>query len=282
MSRRNGSVSRLAGEVAGVRRHRDGAVRPAVRVPTHRPGMSSNVAFPVAPLLHPAVRHYDSEWRRLRRDPGALARATTWGVVPGEVGSLDDVLAAVGYDRPPSPESERNLCRLVAQARHDSVAAQVVVRRLMPGALSVVARRRRRRSDDTLAELLGALWIAVRTFDPARTPACIAAALLADAEYRAFRNTRRRLLNEVPGDMVGEAPAPEPERDPATELADLIHAAAAAGVADSDDLVLLRLLINEPTAVRVAERLNVTERTVRNRRAKVAAKLRAVAFETAA
>jgi hypothetical protein len=244
--------------------------------------MSSNVVFPVAPLLHPAVRHYDSEWRRLRRDPTALVRATTWGVVPGAIGSLDDVLAAVGYDRPPSPDSERNLRRLVAQARHDSVAAQVVVRRLMPGALSVVARRRRGRSDDTLAELLGALWIAIRTFSPARTPACIAAALLADAEYRAFRNTRRRLLDEVPRDTVGEAPAAEPERDPAIELADLIDAAAAAGVADSDDIALLRLLVSEPTAVRVAKRLNVTERTVRNRRAKVAAKLRAVALEMAA
>lgn len=244
--------------------------------------MSSNVVFPVAPLLHPAVRRYDSEWRRLRRNPAALARAATWGVGSDPIGSLDDVLGAVGYDRPPSPESERNLRRLVAQARYDSVAAQVVVRRLMPGALSVVARRRRRRSDDTLAELLGALWIAVRTFDPARTPACIAAALLADAEYRAFRHARRRLLDEVPDDTVGEAPAPEPERDPATELAELIHAAAAAGVTDPDDMALLRLLVSEPTAVRVAERLNVTERTVRNRRAKVAAKLRAVAFETAA
>lgn len=244
--------------------------------------MSSNVVFPVAPLLHPAVRRYDGEWRRLQRNPAALVRAAAWGVVPGPIRSLDDVLAAVGYDRPPSPETERNLRRLVAQARHDSVAAQVVVRRLMPGALSVVARRRRRRSDDTLAELLGALWIAVRTFDPARTPACIAAALLADAEYRAFRNSRRRLLNEVPRDTVGEAPATEPERDPATELADLIHAAAVAGVADADDLALLRLLLSEPTAVRVAERLNVTERTVRNRRAKVAAKLRGIALELAA
>jgi hypothetical protein len=244
--------------------------------------MSSNDVFPVAPLLHPAVRSYDGEWRRLRRDPAALARATSWGVVAGPIGSLDDVLAAVGYDRPASPQSECNLRRLVVQARHDSLAAQVVVRRLMPGALSVVARRRRRRSDDTLEELLGALWIAVRTFHPARTPACIAAALLADAEYRAFRHARRRLLDEVPGETVGEAAAPEPECDPATELADLIHAAAASGVADSDDLALLSLLISEPTAVGVARRLNVTERTVRNRRAKVAAKLRAVALEMAA
>ena len=244
--------------------------------------MSSNVAFPGSPLLHPAVRRYDVEWRRLRLDPAAVARASTWDVVHGAVRSLDDVLAAVGYDRPPSPDSERNLGRLVRHALHDTLAAQVVVRRLMPGALSVVARRRRLRSDDTLAELLGALWIAVRTFDPARTPACIAAALLTDAEHRAFRQPRRRLLSEVPRATVDEAPAPEPECDPAAELADLIEAARAAGAADSDEIALLRLLASEPSAIRVAERLNVTERTVRNRRAKVAAKLRAVALEPAA
>jgi hypothetical protein len=244
--------------------------------------MSSNVALPVAPLLHPAVRWYDVEWRRLRRDPVAIEQCAGWGVVRGPMGSLDDVLAAVGYERPPSPDTERNLRRVVCQARHDTLAAQVVVRRLMPGALSVAARRRRRRSDDTLPELLGALWIAVRTFDPRRTPSCIAAALLADAEYRAFRHARRRLLSEVPRDTVDESPTPEPERDPAAELAELIDAAHAAGVADADDIALLRLLASEPTAIRVAERLNITERTVRNRRAKLAAKLRAVALEPAA
>jgi DNA-directed RNA polymerase specialized sigma24 family protein len=245
-------------------------------------GMSSNVAFPVAPLLHPAARRYDHEWRRLRVDPAAIARAASWGVARGPIASLDDVLVAVGYDRPRSTVDERNLRRLVCQARHDTLAAQVVVRRLMPGALSVAARCRRRRGDDTLAELLGALWIAVRTFDPGRTPACIAAALLADAEYRAFRHPRRRQLSEVPSDAVDEAPAPEPDTDPALELAELIDAALAAGLADADDIALLRLLAIEPSAIRVAARLNVTERTVRNRRARVAAILRTVAFEAAA
>ena len=41
-------------------------------------------------------------------------------------------------------------------------------------------------------ELVGAAWIAITTFDPARSPRCLAAALISDADYRAFRAPRRR------------------------------------------------------------------------------------------
>ncbi|HWL45331.1 MAG TPA: hypothetical protein VNQ73_20470 [Ilumatobacter sp.] len=247
--------------------------------------MSSNLAFHVDPIRHPAARPYDAEWRRLRCNPAALRRAATWRVVRTDVTTLDDVLAATGYGRPPSAGAEANLRFVVCAAADDPVAAQVVMRRLLPGALSVATRHRRRVGADALDELLGALWITVRTFDPSRRPASLAAALLADAEHRAFRQRSRRMLCEVPGHDVSELPVPNHDADngddhvdPADELAALVDRAAASGLADSDDIALLRLLLVEPSPMRLARHLNVTERTVRNRRARVAAKLRAAAL----
>lgn len=238
--------------------------------------MPSNAAFPIAPLRHPVAHRYDAEWRRLRADPAAIGRAATWGVVRGTLATLDDVLVAVGCDRPSSATAEAALWQLVRVAAGDPLAAQVVVRRLLPGALSVAVRRHPHHADDTLADLVGALWIAIRTFDAERRqPRCLAAALLSDAEYRVFRGTRRRRMCEVPSDTVGEqVAAPLADVDPAEELADLVSSAAAHGLADADDVALLRLLTEEPSTARLAARLDVTDRTIRNRRARVTAKLR--------
>lgn len=242
--------------------------------------MSSNAAFHIAPLRHPAARSYDAEWRRLRRDPAALQRAATWGIVRGELTTLDQVLDAVGYDRPPAADTEERLWRLVGVAAGDALAAQVVMRRLLPGALSVAVRNRFRTPDDSLADVVGALWIAIRTFDAAgRRPRFLAAALLSDAEYRVFRCTRRRALREVPSDTVAEhLPAPVADDDPAAELAELAAIAAARGITGPDDVALLRLLVAEPSTSRLAAHLDVTERTIRNRRARLTAKLRAAAL----
>ena len=240
--------------------------------------MTSNVAFHVAPLRHPAARQYEAEWRRLRDDPGALRRAAGWRVAGTEPGSLDDVLRAIGYERASTSLTESNLRRLVGLAADDELAAQVVVRRLLPGALSVAVRHWSRLGPDALGEVLGALWISVRTFDQNRHPASLAGALLRDAEHRAFRAGTRRRLREVPSARVDDRPAPGADADPADELAELVAHAAAVGLADADDIALLQLLVDEPSPSLLAGRLAVTERTIRNRRARLAAKLRAAAL----
>lgn len=240
--------------------------------------MPSNTAFPIAPLRHPAARRYEADWARLRDDPGAVRHAAGWALVPDEITSLDDVLVAIGCDRPPSPAAADRLRQLVLLAAGDTLATQVVVRRLLPGALGVATRYRFQASDDTLGDLVAALWIAVRTFDPGRHPACLAAALLADADYRAFRSSARRAGREVPrAGFAEELAAPAAIADPAAELADLVDLAAAHGLADRDDVAFVRLLTAEPSSTRLAARLHVTPRTIRNRRARLAAKLRAAA-----
>lgn len=240
--------------------------------------MTSNHALQISRLRHPSARPIDREWFRLRTEPDALRRADSWRLVPHELVSLDEVLAAIGYERARSPLAESNLRRLVELAAGDDLAARVIVRRLLPGALSVAARRRERGDAAAFDDLLGALWIAIRTFDPRRRPACLAAALLTDAEYLVFRRGARRTRREVIRDTFVDQPSPDADADAADELAELIDSATRAGLASADDVTLARLLASEPSTAHVAARLAVTERTVRNRRARLAVKLRAAAL----
>jgi len=225
----------------------------------------------------------DAEWRRLRRRPESLLQATAWALTDGPVGSLDEVLHAIGYDVAPTGDHDARLARLVAIARDDDLAARVVVRRCLPIALSVATRRLRNGCPNAIEELFAALWIAIRTYDTSRRPSCLAAALVADADYRAFRATWRAPHRvEIPSDRIVELAAREPEPDARAELEELLDEAAAAGVATRDDLALLRDLATDPSPSRLARQWNIDERTIRNRRNRLTATLREMARELAA
>lgn len=217
------------------------------------------------------------EWQRLRIDPEALLRAETWEVVEGPVNDLDEVLVAVGFGVARSARTDQLLTRLVRLAATDDLAGRAVIQRLMPGLVARAARRHRPgRTADALDELIGAAWISIRTYNMARRPGCIAAALLADAGHRAFRAAeRRRSIDEHPNDLRDCYPSRERDPHPVEELAELFRAARATGVADADLDILRRLLAN-PRMAEVAEALAVTPRTVRNRRDRVTGRLRAV------
>lgn len=218
------------------------------------------------------------EWQRLRLDPGALRRADKWRIVDSSPRDLDEVLTAVGFGVGRSAEADRRLTALVALAASDDLAGRVVIQRLMPGLLAEAARRRASGRCDVLDELVGAAWISIRTYNQTRRPGCIAAALLADARHRAFRSVeRRRWTDERPTDLVDAIPAADREPHPVEELAELFDEALAAGV-DEQDLDLLRRLLHTPRLIDAAVALDVTTRTVRNRRDRVAKKLRSIAL----
>ncbi len=217
------------------------------------------------------------EWTRLRTRPEHLAAATAWRLTDGPIRSLDEILTAVGYEREPSAEAERRLRQLVELARSDELAARVVIQRILPGLLAVV-RRRRGASDDVFEELVGAAWIAVRTYNPTRSPGSIAAALISDADYAAFRAAgRRRSSGEHPVDARLDDRPHVHEPSSCEQLAELLADAAEAGVA-GDDLDLLRQLLDSPTAIQLAEVLQITPRTIRNRRDRITSRLREVAL----
>ena len=217
------------------------------------------------------------EWTRLRTRPEHLRTASTWRIVDRPVDSLDEILVAVGYEGERMPDTERRLRQLVALARDDELAARVVIQRILPGLLAVV-RRRRGQADDVFEELIGAAWIAVRTYNPTRSPGSIAAALISDADYNAFRaDTRRRSSTERPVDPQADDVAHVHEPSSCEQLAELLADAADAGV-DADDLELLRQLLAAPTTIQLAEVLQITPRTIRNRRDRITSRLREVAL----
>lgn len=217
------------------------------------------------------------EWTRLRTRPEHLATAGSWQLVDHPVDDLDDILGAVGFERSPDDGTERCLRRLVELAATDDLAARIVVQRILPGLLAVV-RRRRGASDYVFEELLGAAWIAIRTFNPSRAPRSIAASLISDADYAAFRaDGRRRSSLERPVDTQLVDRPHEHEPNSCEQLADLMTEAADAGV-PSDDLDLLRQLLDTPTANQLAQVLQITPRTIRNRRDRITSRLREVAL----
>ncbi len=217
------------------------------------------------------------EWSRLRNRPDALSRATSWQLLDDPVRDLDQILTAIGFRQPPSTAAEARLRELVVIAACDDLAGRIVVQRLVPGLLAVVSKRRRAGGGaDVFDELLGAAWVTIRTFNPARRPGCLAAALISDADYRAFRSQRRRRRLDVVTLDEHVAPVDTHDQHPCDELSALFRDAIAAGVPEAD-IDLLRRLVDAPTAKELARQLLVTPRTIRNRRDRITDRLRAVA-----
>ena len=217
-----------------------------------------------------------AEWTRLRRHPAALGRARRWAIVDGRVDDLSQVLTAVGFEVAPSIECDEALRRLVLLSADDDLAARTVIQRLLPGLLAVTARRRTQ-TQDAFDELAGAAWISIRTFNPARRPACLPAALIADADYMAFRKPwRRAAAGELPTDTTSfDEIEAEPQTTADEEVAALFSRAVEAGL-PPDDLELLRRLAAATPTSQLAAELDVTPRTVRNRRDRATARLRQI------
>lgn len=212
------------------------------------------------------------EWAHLSTRPATLRHAATWTITAHPPTSLDEIVAAVGGGNDRSVDADRRLRALVERARTDDLAARVVIERLLPGLFT--AARRRRPSHVVFDELLAAAWISIRTYNPARRNSNIAASLLADTEWHAYRRQERR-RSEEPIE-VDDVPALAETVDPGSELAEVLDTARAAGVAH-DDLRLIQLLATHASTEDVARILQVTARTIRNRRERVTAELRRVA-----
>ncbi len=230
----------------------------------------------------------NDDWHRLLGDAGAQSRSAAWRLPGGSrPGGLAEVLDAVGGDRERTDEAaDPNLGALVAIARHDELAARVVVQRLVPGLVHAARRRRYLGAQAAFDELVGTAWLLVRTYPIERRPTRVAANLCRDAEYEAFVRPRRlRSSGEEPHGALHESGAPllEGARPgsrratpvpaggmmisglPATddELRTVLVDARRAGVAPARLalLVQLHLLGRHPRAL--AEELRVSERTVR-------------------
>ena len=231
---------------------------------------------------HPASRtgslaaRLDREWDVLRSRARVVARARAWGVTNSPFADLDELLALAGHGTARSPEANAVLGRLVDVARVDELASRVVVQRLLPGLLAIV---RRRGADGGFEELIGAAWLAIRSYRTDRRPERIAANLVHDAAYTAFiAPQRRRSASEVAIDpqRFEDTPA-EIVVASCEELANLLAEARKAGL-PAEDVELVRHLVRVGSPSVVAAECKVTPRTVRNRRDRATARLREVAL----
>ena len=224
----------------------------------------------------------DHEWASLRGRPRSIRRARSWAAhfdpclasFVSSAQSLDDVIAATHASGGAS--GDRLLRELVRLAPHDSLAGRVVVQRLLPGVLAAAARYGRLCDhDDPIAEAMGALWISIASFDAERRTGPVAASIISDTMFAAFR---RRLRRKSAGEQPIEPRTFDDHADttiecPFVEFAAVVRAARLGGV-PTQDLDLLRHLIRAESPARVAAERHVTSRTIRNHRARAIARVR--------
>ena len=196
---------------------------------------------------------------------------------------MDELLALTGLgSSQPDWSGDDALRRLVVLARHDDLAARVVLQRMLPG-LSASAKRFSSTFDTQLEafdELLSEAWSVIRSFPIERRDRYVIKNLLRDCEYHAFLKARRRRLVHEPADPVtfdwSPAAEPEPTAEPLAVILELLRRARAGGLSDAYFAVAAALL-NNRTVKQAATQLQVTDRTVRNRRHALVRQLRAVA-----
>jgi hypothetical protein len=232
-----------------------------------------------APTGSGVAARLQREWDRLRHRPPVVAHALAWGVTDGDFEDLDGLLALAGFRTEATEETEAVLRRLVIRAADDELAARIVLQRVLPGLLALVRRRQSRLGDDMLEHLVAAAWIAIRTFAPSRRPACVAAALIGQADHACFcRPGRRKSTSEVTFDPARVTGMPDERRvSPCEELAGVLADARAAGIPNTD-LELVQRLLRTGSPGQVARDLQVTTRTIRNRRDRVTLRLRQAAL----
>lgn len=219
----------------------------------------------------------------MRTRRAVLQRATEWRVAPAPLTSLDELLTLTGLGPGPlDSECDLRLAQLVALASHDDLAARVVLQRMLPG-LSASAKRYSRSFDtqlEALDELLSEAWTVIRSFPIERRDRYVIKNLLRDCEYRAFLKPKRRMLVHEPTDPrtfeEAAADVPDSPMEQLRILVDLLQRARAGGMSDAD-LTVVTTLLNTSSVKEAAAELDVTDRTVRNRRQAVVRQLRALA-----
>jgi len=228
----------------------------------------------------------EREWQRLRFDRRSLRRVNDWGLVDETISDLDQLLVATGGRSrrlrsgattttrwPDDATADRVLLGLVILSSHDDLAGRIVLQRLLPALLMLTrARLSRGLATGHLEDLVGAAWIVIRTFDPARQPSCLAAALVRSSEHIAYKAAeRRRSASEVVADTERLPVVQHPAESHALE-----ELAALVGDLDLDEedrQLISELLDTESTEV-VARRHGVTARTIRNRRSAMVNRIR--------
>lgn len=238
----------------------------------------------------------DREWHRIRRDERRLRAARSWAdQAPPTIGpdrplarllpTLDDLGRLVDLTQQGGEDGDEILVDLLVLARTDELAGRIVLQRILPG---ILARSRRYRDfqigNDTADIVIAAAWMTLRTYDYERRARHVAASLISDTVFTAFRQPhRRRSATEqpLPTDAWAGLPAGDRSTTAFEELADVVGEARRLGV-DAEALDLLRALVRTGSSSIVAVERGVSPRTIRNRRDRAIACVREAVLPAAA
>jgi hypothetical protein len=242
-----------------------------------------------------------TEWRCLTIRAGELNTARSWELPGGRVQTLDEVLERCGYvsaaamahtagtdqgsrsgrdDAGDRAAHDAYLLRLLTLARHDQLAARIVLQRIVPLLVAFA----RQHSPTVWArqalvdELIGNAWPSIRSYPIERRPTRVVPNLVSDIGFATIvRPARRRSASEMP---TGHANLRDSEcliePEPLDELVELLNQARHAGMTQGDiDLICQIVTMYRPTEV--ARVLQVSSRTVRNHRDAIVHRLREVA-----
>jgi hypothetical protein len=248
----------------------------AVTRPVSMPVMVGAQRAAMIEIHHPRrfSDRLDADWQHTATARGTIRTIRSWAahVPTAETARFDQLTNAQelidATQRSDGDAGNSLLLLLVELARHEALAGRIVVQRLLPGLISAAAKYRFLSvAGDPVEEAVGTAWIAIRNYDTTRRTRHVAAGLISDAIYLAFRRDARR---QVPAEtsteprLLGERVACPPS--PAlVELADIVRTARLAGVA-THDLDLIRALVCTGSPGAVARQQCVTPRTIRNRR----------------
>ncbi len=229
----------------------------------------------------------DREWERLRRHPPSLRRARSWADLDpdrpwaDDLAGLTDLQTLLDLTRGRGAADLRAdalLCALLEIAEHDMLAGRVVIQRILPGLISRSARYRGFRDRVEPSEVVvAAAWIAIRGYDWRRRRRHVAASLVSDATFQAFRRPLRRRAATEEVRSPHEFKRIEANAGPGNatdELAMVLREASAAGV-PARHVDLIRRLARSGSPGRVASECGVTPRTIRNRRDAAIGRIRA-------
>jgi hypothetical protein len=241
-------------------------------IPPHR---STSPGRPERSLL---LTRLDAEWACLRTSRRALRTARSWlerypdhqlGSVVAELTDLEQIRQAAQRHGDTGRSDDAILLALVELSDSDELAGRIVLQHLLP-ALIASARRYRSYKDrsDPMAQIVPAAWLAIRSYDVERRRHHVAASLVSDAVFQAFRRPLRARSATEKVTSPDSFAAISCHDTPATaldEFVTMLRDAAGAGV-PSHHLDLLRQLVRVGSPGVVAAQRKVTPRTVRNHR----------------
>lgn len=240
----------------------------------------------------PILSRLQAEWRHITIRERELRIVRSWNLPGAPIRSLDELLERCGFvasSTGPAPRrpardaveearADAQLLQLVTLARHDPLAARIVLQRIMPALCAVASRRSptRERRHELADELVANAWSVICNYPVERRRQRVAANLVRDIGFETLvRPRRRRSSGEVPStrDVIGE-PEQHLDAEPLDELVGVLREARDAKGISQADIDLICQLVNHGRPEHLAAILDVTPRTVRNHRDAVVHRLR--------